>query len=83
MAVYCCLMPIPRVRPSGITVSEAMVGAATVKPVDPLTVPSVAEMVAGPAATPVAKPVESIVATAVADEAQVTSAVRSRLLPSL
>jgi hypothetical protein len=77
------LMPMPRVSPSGVTVSVAMVGAAMVRLVDPVTVPSVAEMVAGPAATPVASPLASIVATALADEAQLTSAVRSRLLPSV
>lgn len=76
-------MPIPRVRPSGLTAIETIVGALTVSEVDPLTVPKVAETVVVPAATPLASPFASIVATLVADELQVTSAVRSRLLPSL
>lgn len=77
------MIPIPSVRPSGLTVKVEIVGAATVRLVDPVTLPSVAEIVVGPAATPAARPLESIVATAVADEAHVTSAVRSRLLPSV
>lgn len=75
-------MPIPRVSPSGVTVRDAITGAVTVRLVEPLTVPRVAEMVVFPAVMPVARPVGSIVVVAV-DEAHVTSAVRSRLLPSL
>ena len=77
------MIPIPSVRPSGLTVKVKIVGAATVRMVEPLTLPSVAEIVVGPAATPVARPLESIVATAAVDDAHVTSPVRSRLLPSV
>ena len=75
-------MPMPRVNPTGVTAIEAMVGAVTVTVVDWLTDPRVAEMLDEPAFTAVSKPFASTVATAVEDELQVTSAVRSRLLPS-
>src|SRR5262252_3578707 len=54
----------------------------TVSPVLPLTAPSVAEMVVAPAATAVASPAGLIVATAVADDANVTWLVRSSVLES-
>jgi len=74
---------MPRVRPSGLTVSETMTGALTVSVVEPTMAPRVAEIVVVPDATPLANPVTSTVATAGVDEPQLTSAVRSRLLPSL
>lgn len=83
VAVYCCLMPMPRVRPSGLAVSETITGAFTVSVVEPTTTPKVAEMVVVPDATPLTNPLTSTVATADVDEPQLTSAVRSRLLPSL
>ena len=49
----------------------------TVRVVDPLTVPTVAEMVVEPGLTAVASPPEAMVATAVFDEAQVAVAVRT------
>lgn len=76
-------MPIPRVNPTGVTAMEAITGAVTVNAVEFETDPRVAEILAVPAPTPAAMPFTSIVATPVADDAQVTSAVRSRLLPSL
>jgi len=83
VAVYCWLMPMPRVKPTGVTEIELIVGAVTVRLVELLMLPRVAEMFVEPAATAVTKPFASTVATAVEDEPQVTSAVRSRLLPSL
>ena len=83
MAVYCWLIPIPRVRPTGVTAIEEIVGALTARVVEPVTPPSVAEMVVVPAATPVARPLTSIVTVDAEDELQLTRAVRSRLLPSL
>jgi hypothetical protein len=76
-------MPIPNVSPTGVTVIEVMLGAETVREVDPETPPNEAEIVAGPAATPVINPEALTVATFVAEEAQVTSVVKSALLPSL
>lgn len=77
------MIPIPSVSPSGLTVKVEIVGTATVRLVEPVTLPNVAEIVVGPAATPVARPLESMVATASADEAHVTRPVKSRLLPSV
>ena len=77
------MMPMPRVKPSGLTVRNELAGAATVSEVEPVTDPRVAEIVVGPAAAPVTTPLASMAATAVADEAHVTSAVKSRLLPSV
>lgn len=74
---------MPSVTPTGVTTMEEMVGALTVSVVEPVMLPSVAEMVVGPDATPVATPLTSMVATEVVDEFQETSEVRSRLLPSL
>ena len=76
-------MPMPNVKPTGVTEIEAMVGAVTVTVVDFVTLPSIAEIVVDPAPTPVRNPFTSIVAAAVEDEPQLTNAVRSRLLPSL
>src|SRR5437899_12191941 len=75
-------MPMPRVKPTGVTEIELIVGAVTVRLVELLMLPRVAEMFVEPAATAVTKPFASTVATAVEDEPQVTSAVRLRLLQS-
>ena len=55
----------------------------TVRPVDPLTVPNVAVIVAEPRATLVASPRLLIVATVAWDELHRTEAVRSCVLVSL
>lgn len=83
MAVYCWLIPMPRVRPSGVTTMELMVGAVTVREVEPLMLPRLAEIVVEPAAAPTARPAAFTVAAAVEEELQFTNAVRSRVLPSL
>lgn len=74
---------MPRVNPTGVTAMEAIAGALTVSVVELVTAPRVAEIFTVPAATPAAIPFTSMVATPFADDAQVTSAVRSRLVPSL
>ena len=76
-------MPIPKVRSSGVTEMEAMVGAVIVSAVDPVTLPSLALMVAAPALTPLAMPEASIVAIETDEELHATSALRSLVLPSL
>ncbi len=83
VTVYCWLMPMPSVSPSGVIEIEVMVGLVTVRVVLCVTLPSVAVMVVEPAATLVTSPVASMVALEGADELQLTKAVRSRLLPSL
>ena len=76
-------MPMARVKSSGVTEMDVMVGAVTVTEVDLETLPRVAVMVAVPAAIPLTRPAASTVALAMAEEDQVTRLVRSRLLPSL
>ena len=77
------MMPMARVKSSGVTEMDVMVGAVTVTEVDLETLPRVAVMVAVPAAIPLARPAASTVALAMVEEDQVTRLVRSRLLPSL
>ena len=74
---------MPSVSPTGVTVTEAIVGAETVREVDPETPPNEAEIVVGPAATPVTSPEALTLATLIEEEFQVTSEVKSALLPSL
>jgi hypothetical protein len=76
-------MPIGKVSPIGVTEMKLMAGAVTVTVADCLTEPMLAEIVVEPAATPVSNPVVVTVATADAEELQLTSKVMSRLLPSL
>ncbi len=83
VAVNCRLMPMPRVRSSGVTVMDTMLGAVTVTLVDWEIPAKVAETFVDPAATAVSNPLASIVAVAVEEELQVTKAVRSEVLPSL
>ena len=75
-------MPSGSVRPSGVTEMEEIVGAVTAAVVDCETLFSVAVIIAVPAKSPVIAPVAFTVATVFADELQVTSAVKSALLPS-
>ena len=77
------MMPIARVKSSGVTEMDVMVGAVTVTEVALETLPRVAVMVAVPAAIPLTRPAASTVALAMVEEDQVTRLVRSRLLPSL
>ena len=76
-------MPIPRVRPTGVTEIEEIVGAVTVKVVDCDRPPKLAEMVVVPATSELTRPPVLTVAVAVDDELQETRFVRSALLPSL
>lgn len=76
-------MPIPKVNPSGVTMIDVMLGAVTVSEVDCEMPPREAEMFVEPAATAVTMPDALTVAVAVAEELQLTSKVRSALLPSL
>jgi hypothetical protein len=76
------LMPMARVRSTGVMEIEEIVGALTVKVVDPVTPPMLADMLLVPGATAVTIPLISTVATAVELDFHVTRAVRSLLLPS-
>ena len=77
------MMPMARVKSSGVTEMDVIVGAVTVTEVDLETLPRVALMVAVPAAIPLTSPAASTVALAMVEEDQVTRPGRSRLLPSL
>jgi hypothetical protein len=77
------LTPIGNKDESGKTSIETSVAGVTASAADPVTDPELAEMVALPVDMPVAKPDPATVATAVADELQLTEFVRSRELPSL
>ena len=77
------MMPIPKVKPTGVTAIETTVGVLTVTWVVPDTVPRVAEIPVVPAAIPVSKP-ELLTATIELEfELHVTRLVMSALLPSL
>jgi hypothetical protein len=75
-------MPIPRVKSTGVMEIEEIVGALTVKVVDPVIPLMLADTVVVPGATPVTIPLISTVATVVELDFHVTRAVRSLLLPS-
>ena len=60
-----------------------MGAAATDKLVEPLMLPTVAEIVVVPTATPVATPAVLTVATEVVEDCQVAEEVRLFVLPSL
>ena len=74
---------MPKVSPTGVTEIETRLGAETVSEVDPEMPPSDAEILLEPAVLPVTSPDALTVATLIEDEPQVTSAVKSALLPSL
>ena len=76
-------MPIPRVRPTGVTAMEAMAGAVTARLVDCETPAYLAEMFVAPTAAAVTRPLEFTVATEVREEVQETSFVMSAVVPSL
>jgi hypothetical protein len=76
-------MPMPKVKPTGVTEIETRLGAETVSEVDPEMLPSDAEMLLEPAALPVTSPDALTVATVSEEESHVTSALKSALLPSV
>jgi hypothetical protein len=80
VAVYACCDPAGRVAFAGVTPIDTSVAAVTVRLVDADTLPRVAVMVVEPELAAVANPLEPAVllieATPVAEELQVTAAVR-------
>ena len=87
VAVYCFVVPLAMDEPTGVTWMFERVAAVTARTVKPETLPEVAVMVVEPTPAPVARPCEpavlEMVATEVADEDQVTWAVRSWKVLSL
>jgi hypothetical protein len=77
------VMPIGSVKPIGDTEIDTIEGAVTVTVSDPETPFRIAVMDAVPAETPVTAPLALTVATAIEEHVQVTSEVRSAMLPSL
>ena len=76
------MMPMARVKSTGVMEIEEIVGALTVKLVDPVIPLMLADTVVVPGVTPLTIPLISTVATAVQLDFHVTRAVRSLLLPS-
>jgi hypothetical protein len=68
---------MPKVRPTGVTAIETMLGAVTVCEVDCDIDPNDAEILVEPAAMAVTNPVPSMVAVAEDDEPHVTRLVMS------
>lgn len=81
MAVNCLVDETPMLGSDGVTAMDTSVGCVTVRVVEPVMLPNVAEIVVVPADAAVASPIEPdallIVATVAADELHVTDAVRS------
>jgi hypothetical protein len=76
-------VPIWMVAFAGVTEKETRVGGLTVNPVEPLMLPTVAEMLAAPWIFEVASPPLLMVATLGVSEDQVADCVRFALVPSL
>lgn len=85
MAENCCgeAVPIWMFAFAGETEKETSVGAVTVKAVEPLMLPTVAEIFAEPWVFELARPEALMVATAGASEAHVAEFVRFPVVPSL
>ena len=81
VAVNCSVSPTARLVLAGVTAIDWSAAAVTVRPVEPLMLPSVAEIVTGPGDTAEARPVLLIVAHVVSEEAQVTELVKFSVVP--
>jgi hypothetical protein len=86
VAVNCCCEPLETEGEAGVTAIETSVAGVTVNCVEPLTLPSVAEIVVVPTLSELARPIEPgallMVATPVLAEPQVTVALKSCVEPS-
>ncbi len=78
----CCVCPFAIEGDAGVTAIETRAAAVTVMVVDPVMLPELALMVVVPTATALARPLAEMVATVVAEELQVTVAVKFCVLPS-
>jgi len=76
VAVNCCVSPEAMLGFAGVTAIDCSTAPVTVRTVEPLTLPSVAEIVLVPVFTPVASPPAVIVATEVVAEVHVTEPVK-------
>jgi hypothetical protein len=86
VAVNCCVVPFTMLGLVGVTAMDTSVAEVTVSVVDLNIFPDVAVIVVEPTAVEVARPLAAaaplMAATAAADEFQVTSVVRSCVVPS-
>jgi len=87
VAMNCCVVPDPMDGPGGFTVIETSVALLTVRVVEAVIEPDVAEMLELPVAMQVVKPALPVAllvdATEILDEAHCTMPVTSWVLPSL
>ena len=83
VAVNCCVIPNGIVVPAGLIVIDTSTAAVTVSSVDPLTLPTLAVIVAVPIPTPLPSPALLTVAVDGVSEDQVAALVSSCALPSL
>jgi len=83
VAVNCCVWPAAIDGFAGVIASETRIGATTLTPVAPVTLPDVARIFAVPTLTACARPAVLMVTNVVALELHVTDEVRLLELPSL
>ena len=83
VAVNCTVVPVATEPFAGVTAIDTRVAAVTLRPVEPVMEPCLAEIVVDwPEVTPVASPAALMVAAVVLDELQVTELVKSCVLLS-
>jgi hypothetical protein len=83
VAVNCAVVPVATEPFAGVTAIDTSVAAVTLRPVDPVMEPCLAEIVVDcPEVTPVASPAALMVAAVAFDELQVTEPVKSCVLLS-
>jgi hypothetical protein len=83
VAVNVCVLPTNREAVAGVTTIDATAGAVTVRIVDPVKPPDIAEIVVVPCVILVAKPAALTVAAAGAEELQVDVLVKFLVVPSV
>ena len=83
VAVNCCVFPMKREPVAGVTAMDTKAGAVTVRVVEPVKPPELAEIVLVPCARLVARPPALTVATVGADEVQVGAVVKLFVVPSV
>jgi len=83
VAVYGCVIPNGIVVAAGLIVIDTSTAAVTVSSVDPLTLPTLAVIVAVPCPTLLASPVLLAVAVETVSDVHVAVLLRSCVLPSL
>ena len=81
--MYCCWAGATSVALAGVTTIDTSTAGVTVRAVDPLTPPLLAEMVVVPTFSAEAKPAALILAAAAFEDAQLTLLVRFCVDPSL